>query len=153
MTEKIHLCIELEQAVASIYNSFINLFPEEKDFWRDLLKDELEHSSFLKDTDFLRIVNKLPIKVESPSVPFIENTLEFAHNTSKHIISNPISLQDALNITLKLEESMVETYTNELIADVKAFNNKTYFMNFERMLSEERGHINKVRNMIIEKGY
>jgi rubrerythrin len=153
LTERIKWFIEVEQAAVSIYSSFMNLFPEEKDFWRDLLKDEVEHSSFLKDTDFLQIINKLPIHVESPSVSVIEKTLAFTQNTIRHITSNPISLIDALNITLKLEESMVETYTNVLIADLKAINDKTYFMNFEKMLFEEKGHINKVRNMMISKGY
>ena len=131
----------------------MNFFPEEKDFWGDLLKDEVEHSSFLKDPSFLRINKKLPIQVESPSVSFIAKTLEFAQNTSQHIISHPISLKEALNITLKLEESIVETYTNELIADIKAMNEKKYFMDFQRMLFEEKGHINKVRTMMMRKGY
>ena len=153
LSNKIEGCIEVEEAAASIYNSFINLFPEEEEFWGDLLKDEFDHLNFLKNTDFLNTINKLPIKVESPSVPLIEKTLEFAHKTSEHIISNPISLKDALDITLKLEESIVESYTNTLIADLKALNNKTYFLDFEKLLSEERGHINKVRNMMISKGY
>jgi hypothetical protein len=31
----IHGCITMEQTVASIYSTFMKLFPEEKSFWAD----------------------------------------------------------------------------------------------------------------------
>jgi hypothetical protein len=48
---------------------------------------------------------------------------------------------------------MVETYTNVLIADSKAVDDKSYFMDLEKMLFEERGHINRIKNMMIGKGF
>jgi rubrerythrin len=153
LSDRIKGCIAIEEATASIYKTFIKFFPEEKDFWEGLLNDEIDHSSFLKDAASLDVFSRLPKQAMPPSIPFIEKTLEFAESVRKRIMLNPVSFEDALNIALKFEESMVETYTNELIADFKADNEKSYFMNIEKMLTEERGHISKIKNMMIKKGF
>ena len=152
-SEKINGCIAIEQAVASIYSTFMKLFPGDKDFWEGLQRDEIDHSSFLQDASSLMIFSELPTQVQQPSVSFIVKTLEFTQNIKKQILLNPVSLEDALHIALKLEEPMVETYTNVLIADSKAVDDKSYFMDLEKMLFEERGHINKIKNMMIGKGF
>lgn len=152
-SEKINGCIAIEQAAASIYITFMKLFPEEKDFWEGLYRDEIDHSSFLQDASSLMIFSELPTQVQPPSVPFIVKTLEFTQNLKKQILLSPISLEDALHIALKLEETMVETYTNELIADSKSIDDKSYFMDLEKMIIEERGHINKIKNMMLGKGF
>ena len=63
LSEKINWCIEVEQAVASIYYSFMSLFPEEKDFWGDLLKDEFEHLDSKKE--LLKSLETLKFKGDS----------------------------------------------------------------------------------------
>ena len=152
-SNRINGCIAIEEAAASMYRTFIKLFPNEKDLWEGLFKDEIDHSSFLKDAASLGIFSRLPIQAQPPSIPFIEKTLEFAQSMNKRIMLNPVSFEDALSIALKFEESIVETYANELIADFKADEDKSYFMDVEKMLIEERGHINKIRNMMIKKGF
>jgi rubrerythrin len=152
-SEKINGCIAIEQAIASIYSTFMKLFPGEKDFWEGLYRDEIDHSSFLQDASSLMIFSELPPQAQPPLVSFIVKTLEFTQNTKKQILLNPISLEDALHIAWKLEETMVETYTNVLITDSKAIDDKSYFMDLEKMLFEERGHINKIKNMMIGKGF
>jgi rubrerythrin len=151
--DRINGCIAVEEAAASIYKTFVKLFPKEKDFWEGLVNDEMDHSSFLKDASSLNLINGHPLQAQPPLIQFIVKTLEFAESVRKRIMSNPISLEDALNIALKFEESMVESYANELIADFKADDKESYFINLQKMLNEERGHINKVRNMMIKKGY
>ncbi|MHA2010161.1 MAG: hypothetical protein ACW980_22830 [Promethearchaeota archaeon] len=153
LSDRISGCIAIEEAAASTYKTFAKLFPDDKDFWEGLLNDEIDHSSFLRDAASLHVLSELPLQAQPPSIPFIEKALEFAESVNRRIMLNPISLEDAFNIALKFEESMVETYTNELIADFKANDNKSYFMNIEKMLTEERGHVSKVKNMMIKKGF
>jgi rubrerythrin len=153
LSDRLNGCIAIEKAVASIYDTFMKLFPNEKDFWESLVKDEFEHSSFLKDAESLKVIDYLPSEAQPPLIPFIVKTLEYAQITHKRIMCNPVSLEEALNIALTLEQSMVETYTNELIADSHADNNKSYFRDVEKMIIGERGHISKIKNLMIKKGF
>lgn len=153
ISERIKGCIAIEKAVASIYGSFVKMFPEEKTFWEELLKDELEHRDFLKDAEFLKMFSKLPRQLHPPSHQFIVNTLKFLKNISREITHNPLALKEALEIALKIEETMVETFSNELIADLKTMDADTYAPDLEKMLIEERGHISKVKNKMVQKGF
>lgn len=152
LSDRLIGCIAIEESAASLYRTFAQLFPDEKDFWEGMLHDEIDHSSFLKDAASLDMFRKLPHHARPPSISFIEKTLEFAQSVSRRIMLNPVSFGDALNIALKFEESMVETYTNELIAELKSDDDESYFMNIEKMLVEERGHVSKIKNMMIQKG-
>jgi rubrerythrin len=153
LSYRIQGCIAIEEAAASLYNSFMKLLPEEKDFWESILNDEIDHSSFLKDAAALDMFQKLPLQAQPPSIPFIEKTLEFVQSVNTRIMSNPVTFEDALTIALQFEESMVETYTNELLADIQSDDDKSYFMNVKKMLTEERGHVSKIKNKMIKKGF
>ncbi len=146
----INNCIAMEQAVASIYSSFLQLFPEEKFFWEDLLKDEMQHESWLSEANYVESIDLLPSTDLLPSMKFVENSLSFAENISRHIKANPVTLEYALKISLKLEESMVETFANELIANLFAFD---YESLSEKILMAERLHIDKIEDMMIKKGF
>lgn len=153
LSDKINGCIAIEEAAASTYKFFIQLFPDEKDFWEGLLNDEIDHTAFLKDAFSSDVFSRLPQQAQPPSIPFIHRSLEFAQSVKKRIMLNPVSFEEALDIALKFEESMVETYTNELIAAFKASDDKSYLMNIENMLNEEKGHISKIKNMMLKKGF
>lgn len=152
LADKINGCIAIEEAAASTYKTFIQLFPNEKIFWEGLLNDEIEHASFLKASASFDVFSRLPLQAQPPSIPFIAKTLEFAESLKKRLM-NPISFKEALDIGLKFEESLVETYTNEFIAAFKAPDDKSYLMNIEKILNEEKGHLSKIKNMMLNKGF
>ena len=139
-------CIAIEKAAASIYSTFMQLFPEEKNFWESLCMDEIEHISFLTDADAFGIFNEPQIRIEPPSAQIVGMTLEFAEGLNQRIKLNPVSLENALKMALKLEESMVETYANETIADLLATNKESFD---EKMFTYEKLHVDKIRNMMI----
>ncbi len=152
-TDKISGCIAIEETAAVIYRTLMRLFPEEKDFWEVLYRDEIEHSSFLSDADYLEMFTSEIPRLQLPSWPFIKNTLEYANYVGRHIRTNPVSFEEVLNMTLKLEESMVEIFTNELMADLNSDDDKDFVRDFENILLEERGHVSKIKNMMIKKGF
>ena len=44
MPDLIKGCIAIEKTAASIYGTFMQLFPKEKNFWKDLFNDEIDHA-------------------------------------------------------------------------------------------------------------
>lgn len=141
-------CVKVERAAASIYNSFMRQLPDDRDFWQDLFDDEVEHVSFLNDVKSLMLIDELQ-KIEiSPSVEIIERALSLAEKITKKTGSRSLSRKDALAMALQLEESMVETYTNRLIASLLSCENET---DYKTIVADENRHIDKVRRMLEEK--
>ncbi|MEW6003027.1 MAG: hypothetical protein AB1638_10330 [Nitrospirota bacterium] len=145
----VNCCLFLEKAVASIYSDFMQLFPEEKDFWEALFKDEKRHVSFLIETADQGKFDEMQTKDLPLSMPLYDRTREFVKNINDHIKFDLLSLEDALKIALKLEETMFEIFINQLIANLSPADNEAFL----QMFTEERTHIDKIRDMMMKKGF
>jgi rubrerythrin len=143
-------CIQMEQTVASIYSMFMQLFPEEKMLWEDLLRDETDHALWLTDANYIESIDLLPSNDILPSMKQIEHSLKFADNKRTQIKINPVTMEEALNIALKLEETMVEAFANELKANLFS---SDYSSLCEKLLIAEKLHIDKIEDMMMKKGF
>lgn len=138
-------CIETEKSASSIYKDMMKQFPEHKDFWLGLFNDEIEHVSFLRDVKSLNLKDELEKIDLLPSLPTINMALDLADHITGKINSGPVSLDEALAMTLELEESMIETYTNKIIANLMSCDDKS---GYKKIVSDEKRHLNKVKEMI-----
>ena len=138
-------CIKVEQSATSIYKYMMKQFPEHKDFWQGLFNDEIEHVSFLRDVISLNLKDELHKIDLLPSLPTINMALELADNITGKIKSGPVSLDEALAMTLELEETMIETYTNKIIANLISCDDENGYKN---IVSDEKNHLNKIKKMI-----
>lgn len=143
-------CIAMEKATELVYSNFMQLFPQEKDFWGDLVKDEMGHSSFLIDADNHGLFDKLKITYSPFSMSLLEKTIKFAQNITNQIRFNPISIEDAFRMALKLEESILETFANNLMGALLTDPKESAF---DKLFSETRLHADKIRDMMIKKGF
>ena len=141
----INKCIKVEKTATYIYKDLMKQFPEHKDFWHSLCNDEIEHASFLRDVKSLKLKDELQKIDLLPSMPTINMALELADKITGKIKSGSASLNEALTMTLELEESMVETYTNKLIANLMSCEDEN---GYNKIISDEKRHLNKVKNMI-----
>jgi rubrerythrin len=141
-------CLVIENAVASLYSNFMQLFPEEKDFWEDLYNDEQEHASFLMEAADQGLFDEIKKEDLPLSMPLLDRTRKFVETTMNQIKFNPLSLEEAFKIALKFEETLVETFTNYLIANLS--DNKEAIL---EMFADERSHIDKIKEMMIKKGF
>ena len=138
-------CIKVENTVALIYSRLAQVFPEQKVFWEGLLNDEREHIAFLSDVKTLGLMTELEKMDYAPSMKEIKKTLKLTDSVTKRISDDPISMKNALKLALKLEESMVETYSNELIAKLLSCEDETSYNN---LIADEKKHIDMVRKMM-----
>ena len=138
-------CIKVEKSAASIYKNLMKKFPEKEEFWKSLFNDETEHSSFFSDVKSLGLIDELKKMDSTPSMRIINETLKTASNITKKITKRSLSFKDALTMTLKLEESVVETYTNKLIAQLLSCEDAP---SYKKIVADEKRHINKIKNMM-----
>jgi rubrerythrin len=143
-------CVAMEEAVASIYRTFMRLFPEEKTFWEDLANDETQHQAWITDAKYIESIDLLSSKDILPSMEHIALSLKSTALTIEHIKSNPVTLEEALKIALRLEETMVEIFANELTANLFAHD---YESLSRRLITAEKLHVSKIEDLMIERGF
>jgi hypothetical protein len=138
-------CIKVEKSSAYIYKNLMRKFPEMEDFWKNLFDDEVEHLSFLKDVKSLGLTDEMGKIDLPPAMPIINKTIKMTENIKEKIKTGSISLKNALKVTLKLEESIVETYTNKIIANLMSCENT---LSYKKLIANEKKHINKIKKMM-----
>ena len=143
-------CIEIEQSVANIYKQFANMFPEDKHFWTDLYRDELEHAVWLSIEENIEAMDLLPANTPLPTPELIESTLLNIRQQTAHIWSNPVTLEDALQTALRIESSTIEIFTNELSAKIFATTKESLQ---KKLIEAEKIHINKIESLMIDRGF
>jgi len=148
--ELINGCIEIEQAAAHIYGNFMQLFPEERGFWENLADDELSHTRFLLEANRVGMFDDIQRDEMVLSGQIVFNTVAFTRNVKNMITYSPVSLEDAFKIALKLEETMVEIFTNQLITNLSHYQSQSAL---DQVLTAERSHVDKIRNKMIDSGF
>ena len=138
-------CIKVENTVASIYSRLMELFPDKKEFWGSLLNDEREHIAFLNDVKSLELITEMEKLDFPPSMDIIKKTIKSADKVTEKLCDHSDSVKDTLIMALKLEESMVEIYTNQLIAKLLSCDDETPVA---KVVADEKTHINKIRKMM-----
>ena len=138
-------CIKVENSVESIYSKLMELFPDKKEFWGNLLDDEREHIAFLNDVKSLELITEMEKLDFPPSMDVIKKTIKLADKVREKLCDNLNTMKDALKMALKLEESMVEIYTNQLIAKLLSCEDETPIA---KVVADEKTHIKKIRKMM-----
>lgn len=143
-------CIAVEEAGASLYRIFMDIFPDERAFWEDLFRDEIQHSFWLSSGSHSEAIELLPSKKILPTMEHVTLTLKFIEGKVAQVKRNPITFEAALRIALEIEESMVEIFTNEITANLLATDHKT--LN-DKLIAAEKIHITKIEDMMISRGF
>jgi rubrerythrin len=141
-------CIEVENAAIEIYKPLKNFYPEEKDFWNGLIADEIEHVAVLRANQFMDDYYELQPEDHPPPMELIIKTIAFAHDFIRKMKETPVGLEEALRICLSIEESMAESFVGFLMIEDNSSKE-----GFEKVLMDERSHVNKIRNFMINKGF
>jgi len=143
-------CIAVEEKAASIYRIFMDIFPDERAFWEDLYRDEIEHSFWLSSGSHSEAIDLLPSRKTLPSIEHVTSTLKFIEGKIAQVKTNPVTFETALTTALEIEESMVEIFTNELSANLLSTDHKT--LN-DKLIAAEKIHVTKIEDMMISRGF
>ena len=105
--------INIESNVAELYMSFYKRFPEDREFWRKLSIEEINHAALLETgKDIFLPLKKFPMEMLPPS-------LEMLFESNKKILStipqyhHLISRESAFSIALEIEQYAGEVHFQE----------------------------------------
>lgn len=148
-TDRIMGCIVIEKAAADFYKTLIGIFPEERSLWEGLIDDEIRHSILLAESNAFAEIGDIEGQILPPGMPYITKTLEFTEGLKEKIRFGTITLEEALRIALMLEESMVESFVNDIIPEDPT----SSFVSLEQILIDEKTHVHRLKDFMIKKGF
>ena len=101
--------IRHEQAIGQLYDAIADRLPEEKAFWQSLAREERAHAAVL--TDLRKLVERGAAAHVRPSFTLaqIVESLDFLAVNRKEIGVAGITFARALDMALRIEQSIIET--------------------------------------------
>jgi len=140
----IDLLCKQELLLASLYEIFADHFPDHKDFWQELAKDEQKHAEWIKklyqaEEEDLVAFSEGKIKTYTMNI-FIENL----EKTIRRAENRELNLKMAIAYTLDFERSLIEknVFLHFKIIDEKLQEIMT------KLESETRRHVKKAEDMM-----
>lgn len=143
LPERLKICVAIEAAIAQIYRDFAKMFPQARDLWGELAQEEENHASILAIGSRYADLGKLPDFIVPKSLTHMRDTLGFVSSVEAAAKANNISISEALEMSLKIERSLEESYlldvmTRETHSEIVA--------RLQKLLSDTKSHILKIQN-------
>jgi hypothetical protein len=143
--------VQLELNVAALYLGFSEAFPEDREFWSQLAKEEENHAALLRGGK-LESSNegRFPADILTTNLDaLIKANKEIEELVKEHKQKPPSSRASALEIAIKAEESTGELDFSCFMGQEK---NSPLLELLGRVNREDRGHSFRIRNYMTEKG-
>jgi rubrerythrin len=147
--ERIAACIAVENAIASVYNDFSNMFAEARDFFGDLSSEEVNHATVLEVAAGYNNAGKLPPEAVPVALPHIDATLNFIAGVREKIKRADVTLEQALDMALAMETSKAESY---LLETLTKDTDEKVISKLRKLLVDERSHIEKIKEFMKRLG-
>lgn len=150
LSERIKTCIAIESGIAEIYHSFSGLFPKAKSFWYELAMEEENHASVLLVGSKYVKSGKLPGYIVPRSLKKMKSTLQLIDDIKEKINSGNISMKEALDMAMKLELTMEESYVLEVLTRETK---DEVIARLQKLVGETKVHVTKISEYMQRKGY
>ena len=110
MVHKLDACIKLEIAIGETYLKLSKMFPEAKELFDKLAIEEINHAEILTKSKELNIDGELPEEFVNKLCSMVTEPLVYVQTLQHKIEKKQLSLQEALNFSLKIEQHGAEYY-------------------------------------------
>ncbi len=146
--EMLEMALRAETLAEKIYQDLTELFPEAESLFGRLSREEKHHADIL--TINIQFVNTdaLPPAFAVDMVPLIKKTLDTASVLLKKIMKNEITLEEALQLCLEMEEAGVEAYFQNTMRGESAGDTFNYL---KQLYAESMHHAQLIKDFIHKK--
>jgi len=139
---------EHELALANLYEVYADAFPECRDFWADLSKDELQHANWI-DALYARVKNSdEDFVAERFRVEPIKHSIKYVKQQAARASEPDFTLINALSTALQLEKALIENKYFEVFAGDSAQTQRTLAL----LADCTRAHHDKLRKVWQQNG-
>ena len=110
MTHKLDSCIKLEIAIGEAYLKLSKMFPEARELFDKLAIEEINHAEILTKSKELNIDGELSEEFVNKLCSMVTEPLVYVQTLKHKIEKKQLSLEEALNFSLKIEQHGAEYY-------------------------------------------
>jgi rubrerythrin len=152
LSRRIEGCIAAETGCAEVYRMFGSMLPEARDFWDELAREEENHAAILAVGRGFQKAGKLTEEVVPVAFPManIQGTIDLAREIKAKARDREISMEEALGMALSLEETLCESYFEEVRTNK---GDSRFAAALQRLLIHTRSHMEKIREVISKSGF
>jgi rubrerythrin len=110
----VYLLTQQELLIAEIYRFFAGLFPERRDFWEDLARDQMEHATWVEY--FYKKAASDTIRFEEGKIKTytVESFVKYLEENLAKVKEKAPTLQAAFSLALNIENSLLVRRVFEL---------------------------------------
>jgi rubrerythrin len=149
LSERIEACIVVELLAAEIYLMLADSFPAERGFFMDLCHEEQEHAEILTIGMGFQRVGEVPDYIVPESFLRIYESFTFVKDIKEKIENQKVSLKEALELTLQMEESVAEKHFQDVFSHAES---NSYIINkLNTLQSDSKRHADKIKAFMKSK--
>jgi rubrerythrin len=149
LSERIEACIVVELLAAEIYLMLADSFPDERGFFMDLCHEEQEHAEILTLGMGFQRVGEVPDYIVPDSFTRIYESFTLAKDIKEKIENQKVSLKEALEMTLRMEESIAEKHFQDVFSHVES---DSYIINkLKTLQTDSERHADKIKKFMKSK--
>jgi rubrerythrin len=140
----------LEMLCVEIYESLAGLFPESRELWDSLRKDEEKHAEVMIRSYALEMGGALPETIVYPSLASIKEAVMGAREMKEKLEKGEVgSLDEALGMSLSLEESGVDGYLADVLSKET---DSSILAHFRDIIADEKSHVQRIEEFMSARG-
>ena len=145
MKELLNTCAKIERAVSDLYFQFEHLFiqmPHLAAIWQKTAREELNH-----EQQFLLAARLYSSQLTPDSTVTHERLnkiLDAVRGVHDRVMQNPPSPEQALKLSINLEEQLVETHLKAVLC----FDDESVNRLFTAMMSADHEHVSTLQNVL-----
>lgn len=145
MKELLNTCAKIERAVSNLYFQFEQIYadtPQLSQLWQKTAHEELNHEQqFLMAS---RLYSKQLTPDSSVSVERLNKILDAIRGVHDKVIHLPPSPEQALKLSIDLEEKLVETHLKAVLC----FDDQSVNSLFKAMMAADSEHVSALQNFL-----
>ena len=139
----IALLIEIEESAKALYEVFAENFPEHREFFEEMAKEEKDHVGLIRTLGASVASGEARYNPEKFNPEEIQDTIQWMKEQIRNAQKNEMTFKDALAVSLGLEDKMVEKSYFEIFEPVSE--GVKEFM--EGVLHAQDKHCDRVRKL------
>ncbi len=134
--------IRLEMNVASLYEIYSSLYPEDSGLWDQLSREEVKHATIIKaGKDVLLSSGEFPGEILSPSLQVLHDlNVELGYLLKKFKTDVP-TRKYALDIALNIENASGEVHFQRTM---EYPSNSAYVSLFQKLCDDDKDHAKRI---------
>jgi len=142
--------IQLEHNVAKLYSIFHATFPEDADFWWQLVIEEKTHAALIRaGKESFAPIGKFPVELLSSSLQKLREANKKAVTLTRKYLDTPPSREEAFNIALEFEQSAGEIHFQHFM-EKKA--DTQVIKIFQKLNKDDKDHAIRLRSYMEKHG-